>query len=210
MGRVPSSWTSVTSVGMGWMCTPNHSSTQNWDYARWVAYGLVFIFGGTIFMTLAGPVWGVLRSAPDQAEQSTAALVQTLQALGDPSTAVFAPLLAFVLGYLSSLRKAAGDGGALVAHSLFLPYIEACAVALVCLPDVRAPLGTPVYFLLAVTLVGREVLWMALGRARLLPCLCHSRSGVQLGQLSSRCGRGADTPNQKSPATIECCISSTT
>lgn len=85
----------------------DYIGTQGWtpaqikeSGAKHLATALVWIFGASIFFVLisATVVIGVQRNA-EEAEIYARTLISLLEALGAFSSAVFAPLLAFILGY---------------------------------------------------------------------------------------------------------------
>ena len=74
--------------------------------ATWVAHLIVWTFAGTIalvLITLALII--VVTSNPDTTKRFADTLVSVLESLGKFLTAVFAPLLAFVLGYYFSEKQ---------------------------------------------------------------------------------------------------------
>lgn len=77
--------------------------------ATWVAKSLVVSFAATVLLVLvAGIVITATSPTPETAEKFAATLGAMLDSLTKFSTAVFAPLLAFVLGFYFSEKKKAG------------------------------------------------------------------------------------------------------
>ena len=79
--------------------------------ARWVASGLVYIFGGTIALCIFGGLVlvGIYPPKdggnPAKSDVIGAAVIPLLQGVGSFAATVFSPLLAFVLGYYFGEKK---------------------------------------------------------------------------------------------------------
>ena len=87
--------------------------TKPWDpvqhkakSATWVALVILMSFAGTILLVLVtiGVIVAV-TTEPESAKRLADTLVSVLDSLGNFLTAVFAPLLAFVLGYYFSEKQ---------------------------------------------------------------------------------------------------------
>jgi type IV secretory pathway VirB2 component (pilin) len=78
--------------------------------AKWVARTIVGTFAGTIALVLiAIAVIVAAAGSPDDAKRFTDTLVAILESLGKFLTAVFGPLLAFILGYYFSEKQKGGQ-----------------------------------------------------------------------------------------------------
>ena len=76
------------------------------ESATWVARTIVLSFSGSIALVLiAIAVIVAVTSNPEDAKRFTDTLVAILESLGKFLTAVFGPLLAFILGYYFSEKQ---------------------------------------------------------------------------------------------------------
>ena len=76
------------------------------ESATWVARIIVIAFAGTIALVLLAIAVIVLSTGkPEDAKRFADTLVATLDSLGKFLTAVFGPLLAFILGYYFSEKQ---------------------------------------------------------------------------------------------------------
>lgn len=76
------------------------------ESAKWVATVIVGSFAGSIALVLiAIAIIVAVTKNPDDAKRFTDTLVAILESLGKFLTAVFGPLLAFVLGYYFSEKQ---------------------------------------------------------------------------------------------------------
>jgi hypothetical protein len=79
--------------------------------AKWVASGLVYIFGGTMLVCLIGGLVlvGIYPpkdgGTPGKSDVIGAAVIPLFQGVGSFAATVFSPLLAFVLGYYFGEKK---------------------------------------------------------------------------------------------------------
>lgn len=80
------------------------------ESAKWVARTIVGSFAGSIALVLiAIAVIVAVTRNPDDAKRFTDTLVAILESLGKFLTAVFGPLLAFILGYYFSEKQKGGE-----------------------------------------------------------------------------------------------------
>jgi hypothetical protein len=78
---------------------PVRTNWRDWS-ASMIALVLLFIFGITILTVLVGAAIAIQRGkSPTEASEYASVLTTVLKELGPFATSVFAPLLAFVLGY---------------------------------------------------------------------------------------------------------------
>jgi hypothetical protein len=83
--------------------------------ASWVAKGLVYIFGGAVFVCAVGGLLLVglhppmTNSAGGKENVVVDAVLPLLQGVGSFAVTVFGPLLAFVLGYYFGEKKQAAS-----------------------------------------------------------------------------------------------------
>lgn len=78
--------------------------------AKWVARTIVGTFAGTIALVLiAIAIIVAVAGSTDVAKRFTDTLVAILESLGKFLTAVFGPLLAFILGYYFSEKQKGGQ-----------------------------------------------------------------------------------------------------
>jgi hypothetical protein len=73
--------------------------------AKWIGKGLLIIFGASIFLILSIFLIIVLINCTEQANLLNDSLIKLLEGLAKFSSAVFTPLLAFVLGYYFGTGK---------------------------------------------------------------------------------------------------------
>ena len=79
--------------------------------AKWVASGLVYIFGGTMLVCILGGLVliGIYPpkdgGTPGKSDVIGAAVIPLLQGVGSFAATVFSPLLAFVLAYYFGEKK---------------------------------------------------------------------------------------------------------
>jgi hypothetical protein len=77
------------------------------ETAKWIARWLVMIFGGITTLALVGGFvmvrcWGC---SPEAAKNRTDNAISLLKEVGTFAQTVFAPLLAFILGYYFAAQK---------------------------------------------------------------------------------------------------------
>jgi hypothetical protein len=77
--------------------------------ARGIGIGLLVIFGLTLFVIFLVFSILALSNCTDHAERLIKSFLQTLEAAAKFSSAVFTPLLAFVLGYYFGTGKSSGE-----------------------------------------------------------------------------------------------------
>lgn len=78
---------------------PVRANFRDWS-ASLIALALLFIFGITILTVLIGAAVAIGRGkSPTEASEYASVLTTVMKELGPFATSVFAPLLAFVLGY---------------------------------------------------------------------------------------------------------------
>lgn len=80
--------------------------------AKTIARGLIVVFGGFLAVVLLITLFIVQVSAtPNDAKLYAESVIATLDALSNFASAVFAPLLAFVLGYYFSEKRGSDSTG---------------------------------------------------------------------------------------------------
>jgi hypothetical protein len=93
-------------LGNGWQIKDPDIKEKS---ARGIGIGLLIIFGLTLFAIFLVFIILALFNCTDQAERLIKSFLQILEATAKFSSAVFTPLLAFVLGYYFGTGKSSGE-----------------------------------------------------------------------------------------------------